>query len=221
MYSLRQVYSIGGRVSTRTLARQQPIVVRALHAATSLRDEKKDEPKPVEPEATEDNKLEAELAACKEEAAKLATNVKDINDKYMRALAEMENVRKRARTDVDNQKHFAIQKFSKSLIEVADIFTLATQAIKEEELASDPKLQNMHKGLTMTQDALHKAFKDHGLEKFEPLGEVFDPNAHEAVFELPDPSKEPGTVGVVQQAGYLLNSRTLRAAKVGVVRKQD
>eukprot|EP01134_Creolimax_fragrantissima_P005051 CFRG5051T1 len=190
-----------------------------MHAAPSLRDEKKDEQST---ETLDVEKLAAELAACKEDSALLEKKLVEIDDKYKRALAEMENVRKRARADIENQKMFAIQKFSKSLIQVADIFTLAAESVKEDEVhKSGAAVQQMYKGLLMTKDELHKAFQEHGLQKFEPLGEPFDPNAHEAVFEMPDPTRDAGTIGSVQQAGYMLNNRTLRAAKVGVVRKQE
>ena len=121
---------------------------------------------------------------------------------------------------VEDAKKFGIQAFSKDIVEVADILEKAMESIPATELGKDtnPHLASLFAGLSMTKDELHKVFSKNGVERIDPLGEKFDPNLHEALFEVP--GEEPGTVGIVSQVGYLLNGRTIRPAMVGVVKKQ-
>ena len=120
---------------------------------------------------------------------------------------------------VDDAKKFGIQSFSKDIIEVSDILEKAMESVPESELNNNvnPHLSSLVKGLNMTKNELQKVFVKNGLERINPLGELFDPSQHEALFELP--GDKPGTVGVVSKVGYLLNGRTVRPALVGVVKK--
>ena len=140
-----------------------------------------------------------------------------LQDKYMRSLAETENVRTRSQKLVSDAKQFGIQSFSKDLLEVADILEKATESVPKDELDNNEHLKNLFEGLTMTNTQLQKVFGNHGLEKVDPVGEKFDPNFHEAIFMMPSPGKDAGTVAVVTKIGYRLNGRSLRAALVGVV----
>ena len=135
----------------------------------------------------------------------------------MRALAENENVRNRSKKMVDDAKLYGIQSFSKDLLEVSDILEKATSSVPQEELDKNEHLKHLFEGLTMTQTQLQKVFENHGLEKVDPIGEKFDPNFHEALFMVPFPDKEPGTVAIVEKIGYRLHGRPLRPALVGVV----
>lgn len=155
------------------------------------------------------NEVVEALKKAKEEAA-------DFKDKYVRSLAESENVRRRNKKMVEDSKLYSIQKFCKDLLEVADILEKATESVPKNELSHNVHLQSLFEGLTMTDVQLQKVFKSHGLEKVNPLNEKFDPNFHEAVFQLP--GKIPGNVGVVQETGYRLHGRLLRAALVGVIK---
>merc|ERR1711962_1441559 len=140
----------------------------------------------------------------------------EILDKYRRAIAESENMRKRPTKQIEDGKIFGIQSFSKDLLEVADVLDKAVSMGTEGQTAQD-----LHKGLEMTQAQLHQVFKRHGLERINPkeTEEKFDPNMHEALFQIPAPDKEPNIVMVVQKVGYSLQSRTIRPALVGVSRK--
>ena len=111
---------------------------------------------------------------------------------------------------------YAIQSFCKDLLEVADILEKATESVPKEELSKSSHLKSLFDGLTMTETQLQKVFKSHSLEKVHPLNEKFDPNFHEALFQLP--GEISGTVAVVQKTGYRLHGRPLRAALVGVVK---
>uniref|UniRef100_A0A183FJD5 GrpE protein homolog n=1 Tax=Heligmosomoides polygyrus TaxID=6339 RepID=A0A183FJD5_HELPZ len=107
-------------------------------------------------------------------------------DKYQRALAETENVRTRGIKQTEEAKAFAIQGFCKDLLEVADILNLAVDSVKPEQLESgDKALVDLHKGIVMTKTVLLKTFEKHGLVPVTPMGEKFDPNLHEAVFQVP------------------------------------
>ncbi|XP_076439487.1 grpE protein homolog 1, mitochondrial-like [Babylonia areolata] len=161
--------------------------------------------------------LSAAEKALTEEKNKLQEDLKEIKDKYMRSLAETENVRQRMKKQVDEAKLYGIQGFCKDMLEVADILNTATHSVPQDQLSSSPHLKNLFEGLTMTETQLQKVFGKFGLVKVSPAeGEKFDPNIHEALFQVPTTDKEGGTVAVVQKIGYKLHDRTLRPALVGV-----
>lgn len=139
-------------------------------------------------------------------------------EKYIRALAETENVRQRMNKQVDDAKLYGIQGFCKDLLEVADILGTATTSVPQEQLTdANPHLKNLFDGLKMTETQLQKVFGKHGLFKIAPSeGEKFDPNFHEALFQVPTSDKKGDTIAIVQQIGYRLHDRTLRPARVGV-----
>lgn len=159
-------------------------------------------------------KVLAEKEKLLEESQKQAA---DFKDKYVRSLAENENILRRNQKLLTDAKLFAIQGFSKDLLEISDILEKATESVDEEQMKTNDALRDLVQGLNMTNVELHKVFAKHGLEKLDPLGKKFDPNFHEALFQIPDPGKEKGTVAVVQKVGYRIHGRTLRAALVGVV----
>lgn len=165
-------------------------------------------------EETEVEKLLAEKDSVIGEKEK---EVKELKDKYLRALAENENIMTRNKKLMDDARLYGIQSFAKDLLEVADILEKATESVPKEELDKNTHLKSLYEGLTMTDTQLQKVFKSHGVEKINPTGEKFDPNFHDAMFMQPFPEKEPGTVAVVTKIGYTLNGRPLRAALVGVV----
>ncbi|XP_067131984.1 grpE protein homolog 1, mitochondrial [Centruroides vittatus] len=120
---------------------------------------------------------------------------------------------------IEDAKLFGIQKFCTDLLDVADVLSKATESVPKEALKEDNQhLLNLYQGLQMTEAQLQSVFRRHGLTQINPLGEKFDPNLHEAVFQHADPSKEPGTVFVVNKIGYKLMERTIRPASVGIVK---
>lgn len=162
----------------------------------------------------------------KEKLAKYETDLADTKDRFLRAMAETENTRTRMRKEVDNAKIYGIQGFCKDLLEVADVLNLAianTDPSKDKNSDQEPnelktKLKSMHNGLVMTETCLLKIFEKHGLVRIMPKeGEKFDPNLHEAIFRIPVPEKESGTVNVLTKTGFKLHDRVIRAAQVGVV----
>lgn len=146
-------------------------------------------------------------------------------DKLLRSYAEMENVMERTRRDAENLKKFAIQSFAKSLLDVADNLGRAASVTKEsftkidasnDTVGAVPLLKTLLDGVEMTEKQLSEVFRKSGIEKYDPTNEQFDPNMHNAVFQVPDNSKPPGTVAVVIKAGYTLHERIIRPAEVGV-----
>lgn len=146
-------------------------------------------------------------------------DIASFKDKYTRALAETENVRRRGMKQVEEAKLFTLQKFSKDLIGVRDILDLAVGAVKQENVDANPQLKALYDGIVMTCKVFEKTFANHGIEKVHPVGEKFDPNLHEAVFQVPkeQAKQKPGHIEHVTTIGYSLNGRPIRAAKVAVV----
>ncbi|NP_001140622.1 grpE protein-like protein [Zea mays] len=150
---------------------------------------------------------------------------KDMKDKVLRSYAEMENVLARTKRESENTKKYAIQSFSKSLLDVADNLSRASSVVKASFSKIDSSndsdeavtlLKTLLEGVEMTEKQLGEVFKKFGVEKFDPLNEKFDPNRHYAIFQIPDPSKPSGTVAAVVKVGYMLHDRVLRPAEVGV-----
>lgn len=143
---------------------------------------------------------------------------KILKEKYLSVLAENENLRNRYLKEIENSKIYCITNFAKSLLDVADNLSLAIQNINEESLKKNEEINNIHKGIQMTETILHNIFNNYGINKYNPINEKFDPLFHEAIYEINDVTKEKGTVATVIQHGYKIKDRILRAAKVGVVK---
>lgn len=176
---------------------------------------------PQESENAETPNAEAEdpvLAELREALNKKDKELADMKNHYARAVADFRNLQETTKKEMQKARDFALQKFAKDLLESLDNFTLALNSVKEETLSSNDEVKNLFDGVSMTRSVFEKTLEKHGIEKIDPMGEQFDPNQHEATFEIPHPDKEPGTVFHVQQPGYTLNKRVLRPAKVGLVK---
>ncbi|KAI1825380.1 GrpE-domain-containing protein [Xylaria intraflava] len=149
----------------------------------------------------------------------------DWKDRYLRSVADFRNLQDRTQREVKAARDFAIQRFAKDLVESVDnldrALTMGQEKMKVEEGKEvNADLNNFYEGVKMTESNMLQILSKHGLERFSPEGEKFNPNEHEATFMTPMPDKEENTVFHVQQKGYKLNGRILRAAKVGVVKNQ-
>ena len=142
--------------------------------------------------------------------------VEELNDKMLRALAEAENVRRRAARDKSDAAKYAIANFAREVLGVADNMKRAMASVDSDARKKDPALEQLMVGLEMTEAEMLSTFERFGIKPIEALGEKFDHNLHEAMFEIDDASKPAGTVMQVVEAGYMLNDRLLRPAKVGV-----
>jgi molecular chaperone GrpE len=152
------------------------------------------------------------LAEAQREAA-------EYKDKVLRTLAEMENLRRRTEREVADSRLYGIASFARDVLAVADNMHRALEAIGPElREEGDPKVKALIEGVELTERELLKALEKNGVRKFSPQGEKFDPNVHQAMYEVPDADVAPGHVAHVVQAGYMIGERVLRPAMVGVAK---
>jgi molecular chaperone GrpE len=149
----------------------------------------------------------------------LTKEVADAKDRMLRTLAEMENLRKRTAREVSDARTYGISGFARDVLDIADNLQRALDAVPAEaRAAADPGLKALIEGVELTERSLHNALEKHGVKRFDPAGEKFDPNVHQAMYEVPDSSIPVGTVAQVIQAGYMIGERILRPALVGVAK---
>jgi molecular chaperone GrpE len=143
----------------------------------------------------------------------------EYKDKLLRVLAEMENLRQRTAREIADTRAYGISAFARDILAVADNMDRALQALDVElREKADAGIKALLDGVELTERELHKALEKHGVKKFEPVGEKFDPNLHQAMFEIPDPTLPAGTVAQVVQPGYMIGERMLRPALVGIAK---
>ncbi len=141
-------------------------------------------------------------------------------DRLLRTLAEMENLRKRTDREVSDMRQYGIASFARDVLAVADNMERALEALDAElRETANPGVKSLLDGVELTERELLKVLDKHGVKKYEPKkGDKFDPNLHQAMYELPDPSQPAGTVAQVVQPGYMIGERMLRPALVGVAK---
>ncbi len=148
--------------------------------------------------------------------ARLEAEAADLKDRLLRALAEAENVRRRAERDKGDIAKYAISGFARSLLTVADNLRRALDSVPEEARQENEALENLALGIEMTERELLGALEAAGVGPIDAMDQKFDHNLHEAMFELEDESKPAGTVVQVLETGYVIQDRLLRPAKVAV-----
>jgi molecular chaperone GrpE len=143
----------------------------------------------------------------------------EFKDKLLRTLAEMENLRKRTEREVADARAYGVTGFAHDVLAVADNMHRALETLGPELRAqADAKLTALIEGVELTERELMKVLEKNGVTKFSPQGEKFDPNVHQAMYEVQDSNVPPGHVAQVVQAGYMLGDRVLRPALVAVVK---
>jgi len=158
---------------------------------------------------------DAEIAALKEEVGAL-------KDRLLRLAAEMENLRKRTEREKAEATLYAATNFARDLLSIADNLGRALQALTAEERERAGEIErNLIAGVEVTERDLANVFQRHGIRKIEAVGQKFDPNYHQAMFEVPTSEKPPGTVMQELQAGYAVGERCLRPALVGVAKAES
>jgi molecular chaperone GrpE len=158
----------------------------------------------------------AAAAAAAEAQQQAGPTVEELKDQLLRALAETENVRRRAQRDVGDARQYAISAFARDMLSVADNFARALAAVPEDELARNPAVASLVEGVRMTERELLNTLEKHGIRTVDPRGEKFDPELHEALSMRTEDGAEPGTVLDVVEKGYRLNGAVLRPARVVV-----
>lgn len=148
-----------------------------------------------------------------------AQEAADLRDKLLRALAEMENLRRRTEREVADARLYGVASFARDILGVADNMQRALQALDTDlRQKADATTKALLDGVELTERELLKVMEKHGIRKIEPLGERFDPNFHQAMYEVPDASVPASTVVQVVQPGYLIGDRMLRPALVAVAK---
>lgn len=161
--------------------------------------------------------LEA-VEAGAQEAEALKAEIAALKDQLLRAVAETENVRRRTAREREETAKYAITAFARELLPVADNLRRALEAV-DGEARKDSRFAGLIEGIEMTERELLGVLERHGIRKIEPLGEKFDHNYHQAMFEVTETDQPSGTVVQVMQPGYLIAERLLRPALVGVAKR--
>ena len=168
-------------------------------------------------ESAANNNVEAELPA-EARIAALEAGLAEHKDRLLRALAETENTRRRAQREREDAAKYAISGFAKDLLSAADNLRRALDSLPE-ATAGDERTRNLLAGVAATERELLAAFERHGIRRIDPVGEPFDHNFHQAIYEADRADRPAGTIIEVLQPGYLLHDRLLRPAMVGVAKK--
>jgi molecular chaperone GrpE len=175
---------------------------------------------PADAAAAKDKAAEAgadSAAPAVDPAEPAAREAADLKDKLLRTLAEMENLRRRTEREVADARAYGIAAFARDVLGVADNMQRAMAALDAElRDAADNSVKALLDGVELTERELLKVLEKNGVRKFDPQGEKFDPNLHQAMYEVPDPTRPAGTVVQVVQSGYMIGDRMLRPALVAV-----
>ena len=169
--------------------------------------------------ANEEGGVEAEVSSA-EEIVDIKTpedEIAELKDKLLRTIAEGENVRRRSERQVSDAAQYAVTSFARELLSVSDNLRRTLETITD-EMKEDENVKVFVEGLEMTERELLNVFEKQGITKITPMGEKFNHNFHQAMFEVESPDAESGTILQVIQPGYVLKERLLRPAMVGVVK---
>ncbi|MBU99750.1 MAG: nucleotide exchange factor GrpE [Rhodospirillaceae bacterium] len=162
------------------------------------------------------NDDEGEVKESSSSLDELEAKILELKDQLLRTVADSENLRKRLEREKEQTRKFGIANFAKDLLSIADNLGRALDAAPNNEDVKDQAIENLVLGIQMTEQELQKAFDNNNIRKIDPLGEKFDYNFHQAMFEVEETDQEPGTVVQVLQPGYAIDDRILRPAMVGV-----
>ena len=183
-----------------------------------------DEEPPVEKEVDENEKFDSseDIQDHKDEIVlELEQKVVDLKDQLMRSLADSENLRKRTQKDIEHAKKYSHISFIKELVSSVDNLQRALQSIPEDTSSLPEPIKNLIIGLEIVEKEVISTLEKHNVKQINPLGEKFDYNFHQAMFEVVTNESDPGTVVEVSQKGYLLYDRLVRPAMVGIAKKID
>ena len=152
--------------------------------------------------------------------ADLEKNLAEVQNRLLRNLADEENTRRRMHRERDEAVRFAISGFARDLLPVLDNLGRAIESFPGEDVP-DESVLSLLRGVAAIERQMVQAFQQNGIQRFDPVGETFDPHLHQAVLQRPDAKVEPGTVVEVLQPGYRHHDRLLRPASVGVAADHD
>ena len=171
------------------------------------------------PVPANDPAVQPEPAIAPKPSTSLDSELAECKDRLLRTLADMDNMRKRTEREVADARIYGISNFARDILGVADNMHRAMAALDDELRAkADEPTKVLLEGVELTERELMNVLEKHGVKRIEPLGQKFDPNRHQAMYEIEDASVPVGTVVQVMQAGYLIGDRMLRPALVAVAK---
>ncbi|GJE17649.1 Protein GrpE [Methylobacterium marchantiae] len=162
---------------------------------------------------------EARVTEAAEALASLSAERDELKDRVLRTLAEMENLRRRTEREVADARTYAVTNFARDMLNAADNIRRALESVPADAAsAAEGPFKALIDGIELTERDLAKTLERHGVKLIEPQGQRFDPNRHQAMFEVPNAEVPNGTVVQVMQSGYVIGDRVLRPALVGVAK---
>ncbi len=172
---------------------------------------------PETPESIENEAAEQQ----QDRIAELEAQVATLKDQWVRAVAETDNLRKRAERDQQETAKYAASGFARDMVNVMENVKRAAESITADKREANELLKTIGEGLDMSVQELNGIFERHGVKCIDPMGEKFDHNNHQAVVQVVHPTAEAGTVVQVVQLGYIMHDRLLRPAMVAVAKADD
>ena len=186
---------------------------------TNKPEDDKAAPAATETQGNATDETTAETAAAPDPIEALKAENQDMRDKLLRTIAEMENLRKRTEREISDTRSYAIAGFARDMLTATDSLSRALMVLPAEARdSSDATTRSLIEGIEMTEREMQRLLAKHGVKPIEAEGQKFDPHKHQAMFEVPDPSRPEGTVVQVVQAGFAIGDRVLRPAMVGVAK---
>ena len=181
------------------------------------REANEDQAKPAEPAEAESQAAnpDASVELAGDLEGLLAENA-NMRDRLLRTMADMENLRRRTEREKSDTSRYAISNFARDVLTIGDNLKRAIDHVPAEAADQDPALKSFLDGVELTERELLNVLEKHGVTKLEPLGQRFDPNQQQAMYEVPTTDVPEGTVMEVMQAGYMIGDRCLRPALVAV-----
>ena len=152
------------------------------------------------------------------ELTALVAENSDMRDRLLRTMADMENLRRRTEREKADTSRYAISNFARDVLTVGDNLRRTIEHVPADAAAQDPALKSFLDGVELTERELLNVLERHGVIRIDPVGQRFDPNCHQAMYEVQNPDVPEGTVVDVMQAGYVIGDRCLRPALVAVAK---
>jgi len=162
----------------------------------------------------------SDLKALQSKIDELEQKNSDLNDKLLRSLAEIENIRKRSREELERVNKFALSNFASELVPIVENFFMASENAPKEEIEKNQLIKNYAQAIIMTEKELMKLLEKNQIKRIFPLNQDFDHNYHEAIAHIESDAKE-GIIVQVIQAGYSISERLIRPALVGVAKAKS
>jgi molecular chaperone GrpE len=168
--------------------------------------------------ANKDAQAPDPAAQASAELTALVAENSDMRDRLLRTMADMENLRRRTEREKADTSRYAISNFARDVLTVGDNLRRTIEHVPADAAAQDPALKSFLDGVELTERELLNVLERHGVTRIDPVGQRFDPNCHQAMYEVQNPDVPEGTVVDVMQAGYVIGDRCLRPALVAVAK---